>query len=47
MKLSTQSTVLLKAFDLQLKAIIEKDLKKFKAEKQRQNNLAFLQQLAA
>ena len=47
MKNSINTTVLLKAYDLQLKAILESDLKKFKADKQRQNNEAFLQRLKA
>jgi hypothetical protein len=48
MKLSLKTTVLLKAIDLELKAIIENDIKKFKAAKQqRENNLAFIRKLAA
>ena len=47
MKNSTKTTVLLKAFDIELKAILEKDLKAFKAAQQHKNNVAFLQQIAA
>jgi len=32
MKLSTKSIILLRAFDLELKAIIEKDLENFRAQ---------------
>lgn len=38
---------MLKAIDLELKAIIEKDLKHFRKMEQHKKNLAFLQQLAA
>jgi hypothetical protein len=47
MTYSTQTTVLLKAIDLELKAILENDLKNFKKAKQRKNNVAFLQLIAA
>jgi len=47
MKNSTNTTVLLKALDLELKAILEKDIKEFKSEKQRKQNMAFLQLIAA
>jgi len=47
MKNSTNTTVLLKALDIELKAILEKDIKAFKAEKQRKQNLTFLQLIAA
>jgi len=47
MKNSTKTTVLLKAFDIELKAILEKDLKAFKAAQQHKNNVAFLRQIAA
>ena len=47
MKNSTNTTVLLKALDLELKAILERDIKAFKAEKQRKQNAAFLQLIAA
>ena len=47
MKNSTNTTVLLKALDLELKAIMKKDIKEFKVEKQRKQNMAFLQLIAA
>ena len=47
MKMSTQTTVLLKALDIELKRIIEQDLQKFKAKQQAQNNISFLKQLMA
>jgi hypothetical protein len=47
MKNSTNTTVLLKALDLQLKSILEKDIKAFKIAKQRRNNAAFMQLIAA
>ena len=45
MKNSTKTTVMLKALDLELKAILENDLKAFKAAQQVKN--AVQQQLAA
>ena len=47
MKNSTNTTVILKALDLELKAILEKEIKAFKAEKQRINNTVFMQLVAA
>jgi hypothetical protein len=47
MKNSTKTIVLLKALDLELKTILERDIKNFKSAQQRKNNLAFLQQIAA
>lgn len=47
MQYSINSTFLLKAFDLQLKAIIENDIKAFKVKRQIKNNVAFLQLIAA
>ena len=47
MKTSVQTTILLKAFDIELKKIIDQDLVKFKAEQQRKKNLSFIQQLLA
>jgi hypothetical protein len=47
MKNSTKTTVLLKAFDIELRAILVKDLKAFKTAQQHKNNVAFLQQIAA
>ena len=47
MKNSTKTTVLLKALDLELKAVLERDIKSFKAEKQRKNDIAFMQLIAA
>ena len=47
MQYSINTIVLLKAFDLQLKAIIENDIKAFKAKQQVKNNVAFLQLIAA
>lgn len=47
MKTSLQTTILLKAFDIELKKIIDQDLVKFKAEQQRKKNLSFIQQLLA
>jgi hypothetical protein len=47
MKNSIQTTILLKAFDIELKRIIDQDLKKYKAEQQRKKNLAFIKQLLA
>jgi len=47
MKNSTNTTVLLKALDLELKAILEKDIKAFKIKQQVKNNATFLQAIAA
>lgn len=47
MKTSLQTTILLKAFDIELKKIIDQDLQKFKAEQQRKKNMQFIQQLLA
>ncbi|WP_156088735.1 hypothetical protein [Mucilaginibacter pedocola] len=47
MKTSVQTTILLKALDLELKKIIDADLQKFRAEQQRQKNLSFIKQLLA
>lgn len=47
MKTSINTTILLKAIDIELKRIIDQDLAKFKAEQQRKKNLAFVQQLLA
>ena len=47
MKTSLNTTILLKAIDIELKRIIDQDLAKFKAEQQRKKNLAFVQQLLA
>jgi hypothetical protein len=47
MKNSTNTTVILKAIDLELKAILERDIKAFKFEKQRKNNMVFMQLVAA
>jgi hypothetical protein len=47
MKNSTKTTILLKAFDIELKAILVKDLKAFKTAQQHKNNVAFLRQIAA
>jgi hypothetical protein len=47
MKTSVQTTILLKAFDIELKRIIDADLQKFKAEQQRKKNLSFIKQLLA
>jgi hypothetical protein len=38
MKTSTKTTVILKAFDLQLKAMLKQDLQNFKAVQNRKNN---------
>jgi hypothetical protein len=47
MKNPAQTTVLLKALDLELKTILEKDIKTFKIKQQSKKNAAFLQALAA
>jgi len=47
MKNSTKTIVMLKALDIELKAILEKDLKAFKAAEQQKKNAAFLQLIAA
>jgi len=48
MKNSTKTTVLLKAIDLELKAILEQDIRKFNSAKFNKNkNAAFLQLIAA
>lgn len=47
MKMSTQTTVLLKALDIELKRILEQDLQNFKAKKQAEKNIMFLKQLLA
>ena len=47
MKNSTNTTVILKALDLELRAILDRDIKAFKAMKQRKNNVAFMQLVAA
>ncbi|CAM3973324.1 hypothetical protein MUGA111182_19950 [Mucilaginibacter galii] len=47
MKMSTQTTILLKALDIELKKIIEQDLQKYRAAQQAKKNKMFLQQLLA
>jgi len=47
MKTSTQTTIMLKALDIELKRIIEQDLQKYKATQQAKKNISFLQQLLA
>jgi hypothetical protein len=47
MKTSIKTIILLKAFDIELKRIIDQDLKKYRAEQQRKKNLAFVRQLLA
>lgn len=47
MKSSTKTTVLLKAFDLELKTILEKDIKAFKISRQAKNNAALVKAIAA
>lgn len=45
---STKTTVLLKAIDLELKAILENDIRKFNSAKHEKNKYAaFLQLIAA
>ena len=38
MKTSTKATVLLKAFDMELRAMLKKELQNFKAVQDRKNN---------
>jgi hypothetical protein len=47
MKMSTKTTILLKALDIELKKILEQDLQKFKVQQQVKNNQVFLKQLLA
>ena len=47
MKNPTNTIVILKAIDLELKAILEKDIKNLKAAQQKENNMAFLRLIAA
>lgn len=47
MKMSTQTTVLLKAIDIELKKIIEQDLQKYRAAQQAKKNKQFLKELLA
>jgi len=47
MKTSIKTTILLKAFDIELKRILDQDLEKYKAEQQRKKNLEFVKQLLA
>jgi len=47
MKLTTKSNVLLKAFDLELKTILENDIKKFTAKQSKNKHAAFPQLIAA
>ena len=47
MKMSTQTTILLKAIDIELKKIIEQDLQDYKAAQQAKKNRLFLQDLLA
>lgn len=47
MKNSLNTIIMLKALDIQLKRILEEDLKAYKAAQQRKNNLTFLQLIAA
>ncbi|MFA6085510.1 hypothetical protein [Mucilaginibacter sp.] len=47
MKTSIKTTILLKAFDIELKRIIDQDLEKYKTEQQRKKNLEFVKQLLA
>jgi hypothetical protein len=47
MKNSTQTTVILKAFDLELKALLVKDLKNFKSAQSKNNQDANKQLMAA
>ncbi len=45
---STRNNILLKALDIELKAIIQKDLKKFRTMKQQtKNSLEFIRQMLA
>ncbi len=47
MKTSTKATVLLKAFDMELRAMLKRDLQNFKAAQNRKNNNDSKQLLAA
>ncbi|HTD97878.1 MAG TPA: hypothetical protein VK668_01260 [Mucilaginibacter sp.] len=47
MKNATQITVLLKALDIQLKALLESDLKSFKSAQNKNTQLAGKQLMAA
>ena len=47
MKNSTQTTVILKSLDLELKAIIKKDLKNFRSAQSKNNQQAGKQLMAA
>ena len=47
MKNSTKTTVILKALDLELKAMLENDLKNFKSAKAENNQAAGKQLMAA
>lgn len=47
MKTSTKATVLLKAFDMELRAMLKRDLQNFKAIQNRKNNIQSKQLLAA
>ncbi len=47
MKNSNQTTVILKALDMELKALLEKDLKDFKAIQSKNNQHAGKQLMAA
>ena len=47
MKTSTKTTVLLKAFDMELRAMLKRDLQNFKAVQNRKNNQDIRQLLAA
>jgi hypothetical protein len=47
MKFSLKTTILLKAIDIELKAILDNDIKKFKAAQQREKNLEFIRKIAA
>jgi hypothetical protein len=47
MKNSIHTAILLKAFDIELKRILDEDLEKYRAEQQRKKNLMFVRQLLA
>jgi hypothetical protein len=47
MKTSTKTTIVLKALDLELKAILKKDIEKFRQQQLKNNEAAFRQLLAA
>jgi hypothetical protein len=47
MKFSLKTTILLKAIDIELKAILDNDIKKFKVAQQREKNLEFIRKIAA